>query len=78
MHNGTPVIISKQSGVAEVVTHALKVDFWDTDQMANQILAVISHPALKNTLSQEGFRQAKGITWNKAAKKLDSVYQKVT
>lgn len=74
MSNGTPVIMSKQSGVAEVVTHALKVDFWDTDEMANKILAVIHHPVLKNTLSHEGLRQVKDITWDKAAKKTSLIY----
>jgi len=77
MTNGTPVIISKQSGVAEVISHALKVDFWDTDEMANNILAVIRHPALKETLQKEGFAQAQGVTWDKAAKKLKALYQTI-
>ncbi len=76
MSNGTPVIMSKQSGVSEVVTHALKIDFWDTDEMANKILAIIRHPVLKQTLSQEGLRQVKEITWDKAAKKTSSIYTK--
>jgi glycosyltransferase involved in cell wall biosynthesis len=76
MSNGTPVIMSKQSGVSEVVTHALKVDFWDTDAMADKILSIIRHPVLKQTLSQEGLRQVKDITWDKAAKKTSSIYSK--
>jgi len=52
-HN-VPVIISKQSGVSEVLTHALKVDFWDTDEMANKILAVLRHKPLQKTLRQHG------------------------
>jgi glycogen(starch) synthase len=43
MQHGTPSLISKQSGVAEVLTHALKVDFWDVDEMANQILATLRY-----------------------------------
>jgi glycosyltransferase involved in cell wall biosynthesis len=78
MSNGTPVIISKQSGVAEVITHALKVDFWDTDEMANQILAIIRHPVLKKTLSDEGSRQVKDVTWDKAAKKMKTLYHSLT
>lgn len=74
MANGTPVIMSKQSGVSEVVTHALKIDFWDTDAMADKILSIIRHPVLKQTLSQEGLRQVKDITWDKAAKKTSSIY----
>ena len=77
MSNGTPVIMSKQSGVAEVVTHALKVDFWDTDEMANNILAVLHHPVLQETLSTEGRRQVKDITWDKAAKKTSTIYSKI-
>ena len=77
MSNGTPVIMSKQSGVAEVVTHALKVDFWDTDEMANNILAVLHHPVLQETLSTEGRRQVQDITWDKAAKKTSTIYSKI-
>jgi glycogen(starch) synthase len=77
MSNGTPVIVSKQSGVAEVITHALKVDYWDTDEMANNILAVISHSALKETLQKEGLQQVGGVTWDKAAKKMKTLYQTI-
>jgi glycosyltransferase involved in cell wall biosynthesis len=75
MSNGTPVIVSKQSGVAEVISHALKVDFWDTDETANKILAIIRHSVLKETLQKEGMRQVGGITWDKAAKKMKALYQ---
>lgn len=78
MSNGTPVIVSKQSGVSEVITHAIKVDFWDTDEMANNIIAIIRHSPLMETLKKEGFLQAEGITWDKAAKKMKNVYQLVT
>jgi glycosyltransferase involved in cell wall biosynthesis len=78
MSNGTPVIVSKQSGVAEVISHALKVDFWDTDETANKILAVLRHHVLKETLQQEGLRQVGGITWDKAAKKMKALYQTIT
>jgi glycosyltransferase involved in cell wall biosynthesis len=77
MSNGTPVIVSKQSGVAEVITHALKVDFWDTDETANKILAILTHPVLKSTLQKEGLRQVGGITWDKAAKKMKQLYQTI-
>ena len=78
MSNGTPVIVSKQSGVAEVITHALKVDFWDTDEMANKILAVIHHAVLRETLTKEGLTQVKGITWDKAALKLKHLYHTIS
>jgi glycosyltransferase involved in cell wall biosynthesis len=77
MSNGTPVIMSKQSGVSEVVTHALKIDFWDTDAMADKILSIIRHPVLKQTLRDEGLRQVKDITWDKAAKKTSNIYTRI-
>ncbi len=77
MTTGTPVIVSRQSGVSEVITHALKVDFWDTDDMANKILAVINHPVLQETLQVEGYKQASGVTWDKAAKKMKELYQTI-
>ncbi len=76
--NGVPVIMSKQSGVSEIVSHALKTDFWDTEKMANQILAVITYSPLKQTLREEGYRQVEGITWDRAAKKIKAVYQALT
>ncbi len=73
--NGTPVILSHQSGVSEVVTHALKVDFWDTEEIANQIIAVLRHPPLQRTLANYGEQNARGITWRTAAEKCVALYQ---
>src|ERR1041384_8017598 len=50
MSHDVPVIISKQSGVSELLNHVLKVDFWDTDEMANKIIAVLRHRPLASTL----------------------------
>jgi glycosyltransferase involved in cell wall biosynthesis len=71
---GTPVIISKQSGVGEVLLHALKVDFWDTDEMTNQIIAAISHTALSTQLREYGGKEARAQTWSKAAGKCVEIY----
>ncbi|HVM73273.1 MAG TPA: glycosyltransferase family 4 protein [Candidatus Paceibacterota bacterium] len=73
MRLGTPVLISKQSGVSEIVRHALKTDFWDVDEMANQILALIKFPGLRQTLSNNGSAEAETITWAEAAQKLDGI-----
>jgi glycosyltransferase involved in cell wall biosynthesis len=73
MRLGTPVLISKQSGISEIVSHALKADFWDVDEMANQILAVIAHSSLRQTLSSNGIGEAEKITWADAAQKLDTI-----
>jgi len=72
--NGTPVIVSKQSGVSEVLSHALKVDFWDTDEMANKILSVLQNDSLKETLRENGHKEIKKVNWNSAAKKCVAVY----
>ena len=78
IEGGTPVIISKQSGVSEVLRHALRVDFWDTDEMANQIVAILQHPGLAHQLSEYGREEANSVTWQKAAEKCIEIYQELT
>jgi len=70
------VLISKQSGVSEVLTHALKVDFWDTHEMANKIIAVLRHPPLQNTLREHGNFEIKKLTWTDSAQNCVNVYQR--
>jgi glycosyltransferase involved in cell wall biosynthesis len=74
MRNDVPVIISKQSSVSEVLTHALKVDFWDIDEMANKIVAVLRHPPLGQTLREHGSFELRRLTWDGAAQKCVQVY----
>ncbi len=73
-HN-VPVIISKQSGVSEVLTHVLKVDFWDVDEMANKILAVLRHAPLQRTLRQHGHIELRKLSWKDSALKLERIYR---
>lgn len=75
--SGVPVLLSKQSGVKEVLDHALVVDFWDTDEMANKILAVLNYNCLSLTLKNNAFEQIKGVNWEKAADKCIAVYKTV-
>jgi glycosyltransferase involved in cell wall biosynthesis len=75
MSHDVPVIISKQSGVSEVLAHALKVDFWDINEMANKIVAVLRHPPLASTLRQHGNFEVKRLNWTDAAKACVQVYQ---
>ncbi len=72
--NGTPVLISNQSGVSEVLSHALKVDFWDIDEMANKIISAIKYDSLGNCLKGCGKEEVKNITWDLAAKKCINLY----
>lgn len=72
---GTPALISKQSGVSEVLSHALKVDFWDVNEMANKIIAILKHPPLSQTLNQHGSMELRKLTWEGAARKCVEAYQ---
>ena len=75
MSHDVPVIISKQSGVSEVLTHALKVDFWDINEMANKIVAVLKHPPLASTLRQHGNFEVARMSWTDAARSCVGVYE---
>jgi glycogen synthase len=77
LQHGTPSLISKQSGVAEVVTSVLKVDFWDVDEMANQILAALRYDVLRHQLRSEGRRELDRLTWGQAAKKVVELYRRL-
>jgi glycosyltransferase involved in cell wall biosynthesis len=77
MQRGVPVIISKQSGVSEKLYHALKVDFWDINQLANKIVAVLKRPLLKKCLADAGLNESKSFTWDDAAKSVIDIYKKV-
>ena len=77
MNRNVPVLISKQSGVAEIVTHALKVDFWDINEMANKMIAVLKRPSLQKTLSRNGFHEANKFNWEDSAMKVNKIYEEV-
>ncbi|MFZ9012107.1 MAG: glycosyltransferase family 4 protein [Anaerohalosphaeraceae bacterium] len=77
LNHDVPVLISKQSGVAEVLTHVLKVDFWDVNEMANKILAVLKYPPLQLTLREHGNFEVRRLRWEGAAEKCRDIYQTV-
>ncbi len=70
-----PVIISKTSGVSEVLKHALKVDFWDVDEIANKIIAVLRYPSLADTLRKQADLELRKLTWDGAAQKCQDIYR---
>jgi glycosyltransferase involved in cell wall biosynthesis len=74
MRNGTPVLISKQSGVSEVITHCLKVDFWDIDEMANKIVSVLKYAPLHNCLQENGSGEVRKFNWDEPAGKCIDAY----
>lgn len=75
--SGTPVLVSKQSGVAEVLTHALKTDFWDTDEMANKIIATLRHDTLRDTLRDNSQTEVRRLSWREAARKCVELYREL-
>lgn len=75
--SGTPVLISRQSGVSEVLNHCLKVDFWDVREMANQILAVLDNQELEECLIQNGNMEINKLSWENTADKILSVYKRL-
>ncbi len=77
MMHDTPVLISKQAGVSEVVKHALKADFWDTDDMASKTVSLLRGPSLKQCLRSNGRRELSGINWKVAGEKLVTLYRQL-
>jgi len=77
LNHDVPVIISKQSGVSEVLTHALKVDFWDVDEIANKMVAVLKYPPLQLTLRDHGGFEARKLRWKDSARKCARIYQEM-
>jgi glycosyltransferase involved in cell wall biosynthesis len=75
LSHDVPVLISKQSGVSEVLTHVLKVDFWDIDEMANKIIAVLRHPPLQAMLREHGSFEVQRMTWKDSAQDCLRVYE---
>ncbi len=74
---GTPTIVSKTAGVAETFKNCLKVDFWDTDEMANKIISILKYDPLRSTIAQEGKHEIDLFTWNRVATQTIDVYIKV-
>jgi glycosyltransferase involved in cell wall biosynthesis len=77
LQHNVPVLISKNSGIAETFRHALKVDFWDIDEMANKIVAVLRHPPLQEALRVNGRREAVRFRWEDSAARVNAIYHKV-
>ncbi|MDE5707450.1 MAG: glycosyltransferase [Alistipes sp.] len=75
MRSGVPVIISRQSGVAEVLDYAVKINYWDVDALADAIYGLISYPALGRMFATKGLEEVNGLKWSSAAAKIKAVYE---
>lgn len=77
MQSSVPVIISKQSGVAEVLTHAVKIDYWDIDAMADAIYGILNYPALANMFIINGKEEVIMLKWDNSARHVRDIYYRV-
>ena len=75
MQSNVPTIISKQSGVAEVLKYAIKVDFWDIDGLADAIYGLVTYPAIAKMAGEKGYDEVNSLKWDHAAAKIKDVYQ---
>jgi glycosyltransferase involved in cell wall biosynthesis len=77
MRSSVPVIISKQSGVAEVLRYAIKIDFWDIDAMADSIYGLLSYKALANFFIRYGQDEVNNLKWENAAQGVKEIYESI-
>lgn len=75
MRSNVPVIISKQSGVAEVLDYAIKVDYWDVDALADAIYGLVKYPALAEMATEKGLSEVTNLKWENAAGEVANVYR---
>ena len=75
MKTDVPTIISKQSGVAEVLKYAIKVDFWDVNALADAMYGLLNYPALSHLAAEKGREEVDNLKWDSAALKVKRVYE---
>jgi glycosyltransferase involved in cell wall biosynthesis len=75
MQSNVPSIISHQSGVAEILKHAFKVDFWDVDALADAIYGLLNYPSLSETFKKYGVEEVNNMKWENSGKKVHSIYK---
>ena len=75
MRANVPVIISKQSGVAEILQHAIKIDFWDVEALADAIYGLVNYDGLSSLFRKYGMEEVTSLKWDEAAHKIKDVYK---
>ena len=75
MQAGVPVIISNQSGVAEILSNAIKINYWDVDAMAEAIHGILKYPAMSKMLSRYGRKESYNLKWKDSAYKVKEIYK---
>ncbi len=76
LKNGTPAILSKQSGVSEILDHCMKVDFWDVDEMANKIVGALRYPSIRESMASEGALEVDQLDLEEPANNVIECYEK--
>ena len=77
MHSNVPVIISNQSGVSEILKHAVKIDFWDIDAMADAIYGILNYEASSKMFKKLGKIEVENLKWENTAKQVKEIYDSV-
>jgi len=75
IRSNVPVVISKQSGVSEVLKYAFKVDFWDIDQMADAINGLLNYQSLSKMFKRYGKEEVDSLKWDNSALKIKRIYE---
>ncbi|HEY3404733.1 MAG TPA: glycosyltransferase family 4 protein, partial [Ohtaekwangia sp.] len=78
IQSGVPVIVSNQSGVAEVMPHAIKVDFWKTEKLASAICGVLAYDSLSKALRENSLKEIENLTWDRTATTIKHIYHELT
>lgn len=76
-HHDTALIISKQSGVGEVLNSIFRYDFWDIDKLADQLVGIATSPALKQSLKTDVKNEYAKLSWNDVARKCMALYRRM-
>jgi glycosyltransferase involved in cell wall biosynthesis len=74
MQSNVPVIISRQSGVSEILKHAIKIDFWDIDAMADAIYGILNYRGLSKYFRKHGKSEVSNLKWENTAVKVREIY----
>jgi len=75
MTQGVPVIVSKQSGVCEVISNCVKVDFWNIEEIAASMICLLTDEDLTDQMRDQGRQEVRQITWETAARKVEKIYE---
>jgi glycosyltransferase involved in cell wall biosynthesis len=75
--SGTPVIVSKNAGVAEVIKNCIKVDYWDTEEIAKRIIHLLKNPDLAESMRRKAFDEIENLGWDKVAQRTMEVYSRL-